>query len=203
MTVRPRYPCERLLARRARDRAARVEVANARNAASRRRARARRIRVLRATGARSLISVTRRRRGASRRRDPRPAARVERRGCGDRVPRGILRFAERSPECGQLDNSHPARFVHVDVSDATAAVFAAQPNPFPAPPRADATATTTSGARCLRRRRTYRWPSAMPGRSSARIWWPPMRSSTRPVRRNGPSRHWLSWAGRAPLVVLP
>ena len=46
------------------------------------------------------------------------------------VPRGVLRFAERSPECGQLDNSHPARFVHVDVSDATAGVFAAQANPF-------------------------------------------------------------------------
>ena len=47
------------------------------------------------------------------------------------VPRGVLRFAERSPECGQYDNSHPARFVHVDVSDATAAVFSAEANPFP------------------------------------------------------------------------
>ena len=47
------------------------------------------------------------------------------------VPRGVLRFAERSPECGQYDNSHPARFVHVDVSDATAGVFATQANPFP------------------------------------------------------------------------
>lgn len=47
------------------------------------------------------------------------------------VPRGVLRFAERSPECGQHDNSRPARFVHVDVSDATAAAFAAQSNPFP------------------------------------------------------------------------
>lgn len=47
------------------------------------------------------------------------------------VPRGVLRFAERSSECGQLDNSHPARFVHVDVSDSTAAVFAAEANPFP------------------------------------------------------------------------
>jgi hypothetical protein len=46
-------------------------------------------------------------------------------------PRGVLRFAERSPECGRYDNSHPARFVHVDVSDATAALFAAQSNPFP------------------------------------------------------------------------
>ena len=47
------------------------------------------------------------------------------------VPRGVLRFAERSPECGQHDNSHPARFVHVDVSDATAVVFTADTNPFP------------------------------------------------------------------------
>jgi hypothetical protein len=47
------------------------------------------------------------------------------------VPRGVLRFAERSPECGQYDNSHPARFVHVDVSDATADVFSAEANPFP------------------------------------------------------------------------
>jgi hypothetical protein len=47
------------------------------------------------------------------------------------VPRGVLRFAERSPECGRHDNSRPARFVHVDVSDATAATFAAQSNPFP------------------------------------------------------------------------
>ena len=50
------------------------------------------------------------------------------------VPRGVLRFAERSPECGQLDNSHPARFVHVDVSDATAAAFAGDGNPFPERP---------------------------------------------------------------------
>ena len=47
------------------------------------------------------------------------------------VPRGVLRFAERSPDCGSLDNSRPARFVHVDVSDATAAAFAAESNPHP------------------------------------------------------------------------
>jgi hypothetical protein len=47
------------------------------------------------------------------------------------VPKGVLRFSERSPDCGRLDNSGPARFVHVDVSDATAAVFAAQANPHP------------------------------------------------------------------------
>jgi hypothetical protein len=47
------------------------------------------------------------------------------------TPRGVLRFAERSPDSGRLDNSRPARFVHVDVSDATAAVFAAQANPHP------------------------------------------------------------------------
>jgi hypothetical protein len=38
---------------------------------------------------------------------------------------GILRFSERSAESGRLDNSRPARFAHVDVSDATAAQFAA------------------------------------------------------------------------------
>jgi hypothetical protein len=47
------------------------------------------------------------------------------------TPRGVLRFSERSPDSGRLDNSRPARFVHVDVSDATAAVFAAQANPHP------------------------------------------------------------------------
>ena len=37
---------------------------------------------------------------------------------------GILRFSERSLQSGALDNSRPARFAHVDVSDATAAQFA-------------------------------------------------------------------------------
>ncbi len=37
---------------------------------------------------------------------------------------GILRFSERSELSGQLDNSRPARFAHVDVSDPTAAAFA-------------------------------------------------------------------------------
>lgn len=37
---------------------------------------------------------------------------------------GLLRFSERSPSSGALDNSRPARFAHVDVSDATAAAFA-------------------------------------------------------------------------------
>jgi hypothetical protein len=37
---------------------------------------------------------------------------------------GILRFSERAPQSGMLDNSRPARFAHVDVSDATAALFA-------------------------------------------------------------------------------
>lgn len=47
------------------------------------------------------------------------------------TPRGVLRFSERSADSGRLDNSRPARFVHVDVSDATATVFAAQANPHP------------------------------------------------------------------------
>jgi hypothetical protein len=37
---------------------------------------------------------------------------------------GILRFSERLPESGVFDNSRPARFAHVDVSDPTAAEFA-------------------------------------------------------------------------------
>jgi hypothetical protein len=37
---------------------------------------------------------------------------------------GILRFAEKAALSGQLNNSRPARFVHVDVSDSTAAAFA-------------------------------------------------------------------------------
>lgn len=36
---------------------------------------------------------------------------------------GVLRFAERSAQSGALDNSRPARFAHVDVSDTTAAQF--------------------------------------------------------------------------------
>jgi hypothetical protein len=36
---------------------------------------------------------------------------------------GVLRFGERSRESGAHNNSRPARFVHVDVSDATAATF--------------------------------------------------------------------------------
>src|SRR5262249_16250994 len=42
---------------------------------------------------------------------------------------GILRFSERSPQSGTLDNSRPARFAHVDVSDATARTFAQQAAP--------------------------------------------------------------------------
>lgn len=42
---------------------------------------------------------------------------------------GVLRFAERSSLSGALDNSRPARFAHVDVSDRTAAEFAARSQP--------------------------------------------------------------------------
>jgi len=42
---------------------------------------------------------------------------------------GILRFSERSPQSGVLDNSRPARFAHVDVSDATAAALAQRAAP--------------------------------------------------------------------------
>ncbi|NML09380.1 hypothetical protein HHL08_04360 [Sphingobium sp. AR-3-1] len=40
--------------------------------------------------------------------------------------RAILRFGERSGDSGALDNSRPARYVHVDISDATGALFNAQ-----------------------------------------------------------------------------
>ena len=44
-------------------------------------------------------------------------------------PTGVLRFSERSPESGALNNSRPARFVHVDISDATARVFSERSAP--------------------------------------------------------------------------
>lgn len=42
---------------------------------------------------------------------------------------GVLRFAEKSTECGQHNNSHPARFIHIDINDDTAAAFAARSAP--------------------------------------------------------------------------
>lgn len=42
---------------------------------------------------------------------------------------GILRFGERSEMPGRLDNSRPAHFAHVDISDFTASEFAARSNP--------------------------------------------------------------------------
>jgi hypothetical protein len=42
---------------------------------------------------------------------------------------GILRFSEKSKRAGQSDNSMPARFAHVDISDATAAQFVSQGAP--------------------------------------------------------------------------
>lgn len=42
---------------------------------------------------------------------------------------GVLRFAERSKDSGALNNSRPARFVHVDVSDATASDFYTRSRP--------------------------------------------------------------------------
>jgi hypothetical protein len=37
---------------------------------------------------------------------------------------GLLRFSEKSGRAGTLNNSMPARFAHIDISDATAAKFA-------------------------------------------------------------------------------
>jgi len=45
------------------------------------------------------------------------------------VPRGILRFSEKSGKTGSSDNSHPARFAHVDVSAETGAQMRAQSAP--------------------------------------------------------------------------
>jgi len=42
---------------------------------------------------------------------------------------GVLRFGERSRDSGALNNSRPARFVHVDVSDSTAGNFYARSRP--------------------------------------------------------------------------
>jgi hypothetical protein len=43
--------------------------------------------------------------------------------------RGVLRFSEKSPDLGKTDNSHPARFIHIDISDATARQFAERSKP--------------------------------------------------------------------------
>jgi len=49
---------------------------------------------------------------------------------------GILRFSERSALSGRLDNSKPARFAHIDISDRTASGFVDRSNPRPGvPPR--------------------------------------------------------------------
>ncbi len=37
---------------------------------------------------------------------------------------GVLRFGEKSAESGKLNNSRPARFIHIDINDETAAQFA-------------------------------------------------------------------------------
>lgn len=42
---------------------------------------------------------------------------------------GVLRFGEKSPDSGKLNNSRPARFIHVDCSDPTAAAFAERSRP--------------------------------------------------------------------------
>lgn len=42
---------------------------------------------------------------------------------------GVLRFGEKSTDSGRLNNSRPARFIHVDCSNATAAMFAERSRP--------------------------------------------------------------------------
>ena len=60
---------------------------------------------------------------------------------------GILRYSEKSGKAGSSDNSHPARFAHVDISAATAAEFA----------------TRGSGGRAFRRCAAYNlWRALSP-----------------------------------------
>ena len=47
---------------------------------------------------------------------------------------GVLRFGEASKDSGRYNNSRPARFIHVDISDATAGQFAARSTPDAARP---------------------------------------------------------------------
>ncbi|OJW70781.1 MAG: hypothetical protein BGO57_03795 [Sphingomonadales bacterium 63-6] len=47
------------------------------------------------------------------------------------MPRGILRYSERSGRTGSTDNSHPARFAHVDMSVSAAASAREQGAPGP------------------------------------------------------------------------
>jgi hypothetical protein len=42
---------------------------------------------------------------------------------------GVLRFSESSPDSGRLNNSRPARFIHIDISDPTAKAFADRSRP--------------------------------------------------------------------------
>lgn len=42
---------------------------------------------------------------------------------------GVLRFGESSPDAGRLNNSYPARFIHIDCSDKTAAQFSERSRP--------------------------------------------------------------------------
>jgi hypothetical protein len=42
---------------------------------------------------------------------------------------GVLRFSESSPDSGRLNNSRPARFIHIDISDPTAKEFADRSRP--------------------------------------------------------------------------
>ncbi len=42
---------------------------------------------------------------------------------------GVLRFGEKSPLSGKLNNSFPARFIHIDSSDPTAKGFAERSKP--------------------------------------------------------------------------
>jgi hypothetical protein len=42
---------------------------------------------------------------------------------------GVLRFSESSADSGRLNNSRPARFIHIDISDPTAKAFADRSRP--------------------------------------------------------------------------
>ena len=86
------------------------------------------------------------------------------------TPRGILRYSERSGKTGSTDNSHPARFAHVDMSHAAAADARAKAAPGPEiseAGRSPAARNTMSGASSASRRKTCRW-RCVPGPACAK-----------------------------------
>ena len=104
---------------------------------------------------------------------------------------GVLRFAERSTLSGALDNSKPARFAHVDVSDATASQFGARSLPVGSgKPRRIAHYNVWRAL--SRRRRMCRSLCVTRVAWQRRICCRRTPCSTRMVRWSGRSRDWSS-----------